>query len=160
MAGDQELPRGSRNPRHKGALPRSPTLSALCRPCVADPLVLACPFGCAGMEHGAVLGIIIQSAHALGGIAQLAGLRLHLVHGRSTAAMGSAPLDGLEAAARWLGGQQMGPGRRHGRHGCQGQLQHQGGGRRRLRATTWALRARGRFSMRSGVPWPAEMLAA
>ena len=120
MAGDQELLRSSRNPRHEGALRRSPTLSALCRPCITDLLVLACPFGCAGMEHGAVLGIIIQSAHALDCIAQFAGLRLHLVHGMSTAAMGSAPLPLLEAAARWLGGQEMGPGLRHGRHGCQG----------------------------------------
>jgi len=160
MAGDQELLRVSRNPRHEGALRRSPTVSALCRPCITDLLVLACPFGCAGMEHGAVLGIIIQSAHALDGIAQFAGLRLHLVHGMSTAAMGSAPLPLLEAAARWFGGQEMGPGLRHGRHGCQGQLQHQGGGRHRLRATTRALRARVRFSMRSGVLWPVKMLAA
>ena len=160
MAGDQISPRRSCNPRPEGALPRSPTLSALCRRCIADPLVLACPFECAGMQTGAVVAIIIQSALALGGSAQLAGHRLHLLHGMSIAAMGSAPLFRLEAAARWHGVQEMDPGRRHGRHGCWGQLQRQGGGRRRLRAATGAPRARGRFSMRSGVPPPAKMLGA
>lgn len=99
MAGDRVPPRGSRKPRHVGALRRSPNLSTLRRPCVADPLVLGCAFESAGMELGAVVAIIIESAHALGGIAQLAGHRLHLVHGMSTAAMGSASLLRLEAAA-------------------------------------------------------------
>ena len=88
--GDPAASRSSCARRPIAPLPRSPTLSAKRWPCAADPPVLGCAFVPAAVELAADAAITVQSARALGGIAQAAGHPPNFIFSMAAASAGRA----------------------------------------------------------------------